>query len=98
MAKCTTLQRAVLARTELIGVRKAANESGISAATLSRVQRGNEPDLKTFRKICLWLEMDPAVLLDIDKSEYQDIDRTYTPAERQLDVRLDRRRARRKTA
>lgn len=37
------------------GLRKAAREIGISPATLSRIESGKAPDLKTFRKLCLWL-------------------------------------------
>ncbi|WP_227817363.1 helix-turn-helix domain-containing protein [Nitrogeniibacter aestuarii] len=50
------------------GVREAAKEVGISPATLSRVENEHVPDLETYRKICLWLEEDPAVFLGI-KSE-----------------------------
>ena len=47
------------------GIRKTAEQIGISAATLSRVERGNLPDLETFGKICSWLEIDPAIVLNI---------------------------------
>lgn len=46
-----------------IGVRAAADEVGVSSATLSRVENGNVPDLETFAKICRWLAVDPAVFL-----------------------------------
>lgn len=49
------------------GVREVAKEIGISPATLSRVERGNQPDLTTFPKICRWLEVDPAELLGFQK-------------------------------
>lgn len=42
-----------------------AREIGVSAATLSRVERGHLPDLETFRKICRWLDLDPAELLGV---------------------------------
>lgn len=45
------------------GVREAAEEIGISAATLSRVERGNLPDLETFKRICKWVEVDPGQVL-----------------------------------
>jgi len=45
------------------GVREAAKEVGISPATLSRVENGHVPDLETYRKICLWLDEDPAIYL-----------------------------------
>jgi len=41
------------------GVREVAREIGISHATLSRVENGNQPDLDTFQKICAWLKVDP---------------------------------------
>jgi len=47
------------------GVREAAKEIGISAATLSRVERGHLPDLETFGKLCRWLEIDPAEMLGV---------------------------------
>lgn len=48
------------------GVRQVAKEIDISAATLSRVERGYMPDLETFGKICRWLKMDPAEVLGVD--------------------------------
>jgi transcriptional regulator with XRE-family HTH domain len=45
------------------GVRETAALIGISPATLSRVERGNLPDLETFRKICAWVEVDPGEVL-----------------------------------
>ncbi len=42
------------------GIRAAAKEIGISPATLSKVERGHVPDLGTLRKICNWMDEDPA--------------------------------------
>ncbi len=53
-----------------LGVRAAAEDIGISAATLSRVERENLPDLNTFAKLCQWLEIDPASVLGL--KEIQD--------------------------
>lgn len=47
------------------GVRDVAKEVGVSAATLSRVEAGKLPDLLTFRKLCKWLRVDPAAILEI---------------------------------
>ncbi len=47
------------------GIRAAALEIGVSAATLSRVEAGKQPDLKTFAKICKWLNIDPATILGL---------------------------------
>lgn len=51
------------------GIREVAEEIGISAATLSRVERGKLPDLITFQKICKWLRIDPAQVLDLHLPE-----------------------------
>lgn len=45
------------------GIRAAAAQVGISPATLSRIENGHLPDLETFRRICAWLEADPAAIL-----------------------------------
>ncbi len=47
------------------GLREVSKEIGISAATLSRVEGGNLPDLATFGKICRWLQLNPAELLGV---------------------------------
>ena len=46
-----------------MGVRAAAGEIGISAATLSRIENGRIPDLDTLKKVCAWLGIDPATYL-----------------------------------
>ncbi|WP_294537554.1 helix-turn-helix transcriptional regulator [uncultured Rhodoblastus sp.] len=51
------------------GVRAAAEDVGISSATLSRVENGHMPDLATFAKICKWLERDPREFLGFDEPE-----------------------------
>lgn len=48
------------------GVRAAAAKIGVSAATLSRVERGHVPDIGTFRKICEWLQVDPNEFLGVE--------------------------------
>ncbi len=45
------------------GIREVAAEMGISSATLSRVENGKIPDLKTFSKICHWLNVDASEIL-----------------------------------
>ena len=50
------------------GIRSAAEEAGVSSATLSRVENGNVPDLATFAKICRWLDVDPAAFLGVETS------------------------------
>nr|WP_294522507.1 helix-turn-helix transcriptional regulator [uncultured Rhodopila sp.] len=45
------------------GLRQVAAEMNISAATLSRVEAGKQPDLDSFTKICAWLDVDPGEVL-----------------------------------
>ncbi len=52
-------------------LREVAEEIGISPPTLMRVEAGRIPDLGTFGKICLWLEIDPREFLGTDKVEKQ---------------------------
>jgi len=47
------------------GIRDVAIEIGISPATLTRVEGGRLPDIATFQKICAWLRVNPAEILDI---------------------------------
>lgn len=46
-----------------MGIRAAAQEIGISPATLSRIERGHLPDSRTLGKICEWLGVDPGVFI-----------------------------------
>lgn len=46
-----------------IGLRKAAQQIGITHTTLSRIESGKIPDLKTFGLLCRWLEVDPSDVL-----------------------------------
>ena len=56
--------RKILKKRGDAGLRKTATEIGISAATLSRIERGHLPDLTTFEKVCKWLGADPVEILD----------------------------------
>lgn len=47
------------------GIREVAQEIGISGATLTRVEGGRLPDIATFQKICSWLKVNPAEILDV---------------------------------
>ena len=47
------------------GIREVAQEIGISAATITRVEGGRLPDIATFQKICSWLKVNPAEILDV---------------------------------
>lgn len=49
------------------GIREFARELDVSSATLSRIERGQLPDMVTFSKICRALRLDPAELMDIPR-------------------------------
>lgn len=49
------------------GLRETALEVGVSPATLSRVERGQIPDIDTFSKLCSWLKVDPAEFLGLPR-------------------------------
>jgi len=42
-----------------ISLDEAAKASGVSKATLSRLERGAPPDIFTFGTICQWLKISP---------------------------------------
>lgn len=70
------LGRLLAAKRGSRGVRMAALEAGVSAATLSRVENGHMPDLETFAKLCKWLNRDPNEFLGLEKQ----MDDVETPA------------------
>jgi transcriptional regulator with XRE-family HTH domain len=43
-----------------MGLRKAAEEAGVSFNTLSRLERGHQPDMETFVRIVEWVGIEPA--------------------------------------
>lgn len=63
------LGRLIVARRGGRGIRAAAQDVGISPATLSRIENGNMPDLETFAKICRWLDRDPREFLGFEVNE-----------------------------
>lgn len=48
-----------------MGIRAAAKEIGISPATLSRIETGKQPDLRSFKLLCEWLNIDPSTALGL---------------------------------
>lgn len=52
------------------GLREVAQEIGISHATLSRIEGGKQPDLETFSKICNWLNINPAKVLNYQENSH----------------------------
>lgn len=59
----TNLGAAVREKRGNKGIREAAAEMNISSATLSRVENGKIPDLRTFSKLCRWLKIDAGDIL-----------------------------------
>jgi transcriptional regulator with XRE-family HTH domain len=43
------------------GLREVTSETGISQSTLSRVERGQTPDLSSFIALCNWLDVSPSI-------------------------------------
>ncbi|WP_460951722.1 hypothetical protein [Spirosoma daeguense] len=41
-------------------LREIAVDACVSSATLSRLQRGNLPDIETFATVCFWMGADPS--------------------------------------
>ena len=58
--KIDELAQFVLRTRGSMGIRAAAKEIGISPTTLSRIERGHVPDLRTLEKVCDWIGVDPA--------------------------------------
>jgi DNA-binding Xre family transcriptional regulator len=46
-------------------LREVAKEIGITAPTLMRIEAGRVPDVATFGKVCLWLEINPGDFLGV---------------------------------
>jgi transcriptional regulator with XRE-family HTH domain len=47
---------ASLRRGNKMSLRELAEKLGVSAPTISRIERGGNPDIDTFCKICRWAE------------------------------------------
>lgn len=77
-----------------LSVRQAADEAGISFMTLSRVEKGSQPDLATFVQLCAWLRVAPETFFSAGPRRETN---TVDAVARHLaqDPRLDRRAAER---
>lgn len=61
--KLTSLGTMVRKKRGDANLRNIAENIGISAATLMRVENGRIPDVATFGKLCTWLEVNPGDFL-----------------------------------
>lgn len=62
-------------------LRETAKAIGIGAATLMRVENGRIPDLETFGKLCIWLNVEPGNFLGFEKQESSEESHNPTLAE-----------------
>ena len=58
------------------GLREVAEEIGVSAATLSRIESGKQPDIETFAKLCRWLGIDGGEVLGCSEQKESYITRS----------------------
>jgi transcriptional regulator with XRE-family HTH domain len=85
----TELGQLIVAKRSGRGIRAAAEEVGISSATLSRVENGHMPDLETFAKICKWLGRDPREFLGMERSESEDAERAVAHFKKKKTVAVE---------
>lgn len=46
-----------------VTLREAAKLAGVAHATISRVERGQDPDFRTFARLCKWLGLSPNLFI-----------------------------------
>lgn len=71
-----SLRAAVITKRQIeldINMEKAAEQIGISKATLSRIEKGNIPDIETLTKLCLWLNKEPNTFFIIQSKPFGDL-------------------------
>ena len=71
-------------------MREVANEIGISAATLLRIESGRTPDVDTFGKVCRWLGIDPGEFLGFSAPDAVDEVASEPPLRVSAHFRVDR--------
>lgn len=71
-------------------LREVAQEIGISAATLMRIESGRIPDVETFGKVCRWLGVDPGEFLGFDPVQRSDDPLGDVPVQISAHFRADR--------
>lgn len=75
-----------------LGLRAAAEESGISASTLSRLERGigAAPDAGTMRKLSIWLDASVDDLLFGGEAKFKEVEHLSTPDIIEVHLRADK--------
>ena len=68
-ARTPALSELVIAFRGNQGLRAAAREIGISPTTLTRIERGGEPDVPTLQKLCDWLGMASEAFVGVPRGE-----------------------------
>jgi len=58
------------------GIRSVAEEVGVSAATLSRIERGYTADVATLKKVCDWLGVELSEILGGDDVQSKSANKT----------------------
>jgi len=61
------------------GIRSAAEEAGVSAATLSRIERGYTADIATLKKVCDWLGVELSEILGGGEAQIKSKEKTSSP-------------------
>ncbi len=96
MTRATLQKLGTLVRQKRNGrrLRETAVEIGTSAPTLSRIESGKMPDIQTFGKLCRWLELDPASVLDVEPRRERSIGPNLASAHLRADRTIDPKTAR----
>lgn len=71
------------------GLREIAQVTGISASTISRVEREQTPDIETFLSLCDWLDVSPSSLIKTDKDNSKQDNCQYICNKLRTDKKLD---------
>lgn len=50
-----------------ISIREAARQIGVAHTTIMRIMDGHQIDLETLKLVCIWLSIDPLVVLGIER-------------------------------
>jgi DNA-binding Xre family transcriptional regulator len=54
-------------RTRNLSIRGAARQIGVAHTTIMRIMDGHQIDLETLKLVCIWLSVDPLVVLGIER-------------------------------